>query len=166
MTTRPAPQIGSPRSRLDPDPVPRRDFLGLAAVWSAAAAMLFALIGISRLPKAAVLPAPSRKFRVSVPESFAPGAALVPPGRSVALLRDEEGIYAVSMICTHLGCIVRTESDGFHCPCHGSVFGKDGSVVKGPAPRSLPCLAVRKVGPETYVVDEGTPVPPGTRVQA
>ena len=44
------------RSRLDPEVMPRRDFLGLAAWWSAAAALLFGFLGAMRLPKAAVLP--------------------------------------------------------------------------------------------------------------
>jgi cytochrome b6-f complex iron-sulfur subunit len=166
MTTHPSAPAEAQRSRLDPEPTTRRDFLGVAAAWSAAGAMLFALFGALRLPKAAVLPAPSRKFRVTLPESMAAGASLTPPGRSVAIVRDEQGIYAVSTVCTHLGCIVKSEADGFHCPCHGSRFGKDGSVVRGPAPRGLACLAVKKTGPGTYVVDEGTTVSPDTRETA
>ncbi|UCF67247.1 MAG: hypothetical protein JSV80_15945, partial [Acidobacteriota bacterium] len=57
------------RSRLEPELVPRRDFLGRSAAWSAAGALLFALFGMLRLPKAAVLPAPSKKVRVALPES-------------------------------------------------------------------------------------------------
>lgn len=162
-TSPPAPK---PRSRLDPEPLPRRDFLGLAALWSAGGALLFALVGILRLPKAAVLPAPSKKFRVTVPESLAPGTPLLPAGRSVALLRDSGGLYAISTVCTHLGCIVKAEADGFHCPCHGSRFAPDGKVMRGPAPRSLPCLAVKRVAPDSYLVDEGTVVPPETREKA
>lgn len=164
MTTRPAPSTPA-RSRLDPEPTTRRDFLGVAALWSTAAALLVAMIGMARLPRAAVLPTPSRKFRVRLPESLAPGAALVPPGRSVAIFRDAEGVYAVSTICTHLGCIVKTEADGFHCPCHGSRFDKDGSVLRGPAPKPLSCLAVRKDG-DSWIVDEASVVPPDRRAEA
>lgn len=164
MTTKPSPQPA--RSRLDPDTMPRRDFLGRAAGLSAAASLLFAFFGIVRLPKAAVLPAPSKKFRVTLPESLAPGAAYVPPGRSVALFRDAGGVFALTTVCTHLGCIVRPEADGFHCPCHGSRFAPDGSVVRGPAPKPLPWLAVKKAGPDVYLVDEGTEVPQGTRETA
>jgi len=150
-------------SRLAPEPVYRRDFLGLAALWSAGAAMLFALVGLLRLPKAAVLPAPSKRFRVSLPESLAQGEPFVPPGRSVALFRDAGGVYAVSTVCTHLGCVVRTSSEGFHCPCHGSEFAPDGTVVKGPAPKALAWLGVAQTGEGVYVVDEGKTVPLGTR---
>jgi cytochrome b6-f complex iron-sulfur subunit len=125
--------------------------------------MLFALIGLLRLPKAAVLPSPSKRFRVTLPESLAEGEPYVPAGRPVALFRDAEGVYAVSIVCTHLGCVVKTASGGFHCPCHGSQFGADGSVVKGPAPKALPWLAVRQTDKDVFVVDEGKIVPVGTK---
>jgi nitrite reductase/ring-hydroxylating ferredoxin subunit len=154
----------SKRSRLDSEPIPRRDFLGIAAVWSATATLLFATIGIAQLPRAAVLPSPSKKFRVTLPDGLAAGAAFVPPGRSVAILRDAGGIFAISTICTHLGCIVKQAEDGFHCPCHGSRFGPDGHVVRGPAPKPLAWLAVTHTGGNTFVIDEGKVVPPGTKV--
>jgi cytochrome b6-f complex iron-sulfur subunit len=161
MTTTPTPI--ATRSRLEPEPLPRRDFLGLAALWSAAAALLFGLAGVLRLPRAAVVPVPSRKFRVTLPETLVPGEAFVPPGRSVALFRDAGGVFAISRVCTHLGCLVKSEADGFHCPCHGSRFAPDGAVTKGPAPKALAWLAVKHVGPGTYLVDEGKVVAPGTK---
>ena len=36
------------------------------------------------------------------------------------LFRDREGVYAISMVCTHLGCIVKPSTAGFDCPCHAS----------------------------------------------
>jgi len=50
-----------------------------------------------------------------------------------------------SAICPHLGCSVSWQhsSDDFFCPCHGSVFKPDGSVVKGPAPRGMDTLPAR-----------------------
>jgi len=161
MTTRPQ----APRSRLEPEPLTRRDFLGLASLWTAMSAMGFALVGMLRLPKAAVLSSPSKKFRVTLPESLAPGQAFEPPGRAVVLFRDEEGVYAISRICTHLGCIVRGTGEGFECPCHGSRFAVDGSVTKGPAPQPLPWYKVTGAGGE-YVVDEDVTVPPGTKEPA
>jgi Rieske Fe-S protein len=161
MTVTPGPA----RSRLDPDPLPRRDFLGLTSLAAAAAALLFAAIGMLRLPKAAVLASPSKKFRVSLPESLAPGVPFLPPGRSVALFRDAEGVYAISRVCTHLGCIVNSAADGFECPCHGSRFAGDGSVLKGPAPRALPWAKVSGSA-GNYVVDEDRMVPQGTKVKA
>lgn len=150
-------------SRLDPDPMPRRDFLGLASLWAAGSTLTFAAIGALRLPKAAVLSSPSKKFKATLPENLPEGVPFVPPGRSVALFRDGQGVFAISTVCTHLGCIVKPSATGFDCPCHGSKFAPDGSVIKGPAPRAL---AWRKVTVDGLVcmVDEDAVVPPGTKV--
>jgi len=163
MTSFQSPSPGSTESRLDPEPIPRRDFLGIAALASAASTLLFAILGIARLPKAAVLPSPSKRFRLSLPETLAPGVAFVPPGRPVAVFRDGDGVYAISTVCTHLGCVVKPAVDGFHCPCHGSQFAPDGTVVRGPAPKPLPWLEVKSAGGGTLIVDEGRTVPPGTK---
>jgi cytochrome b6-f complex iron-sulfur subunit len=164
MTT--TPMSGVPRSRLEPPPLPRRDFLGLAAMWSALVTLGFAALGALRLPRAAVVPVPSRKFRVMLPETLADGEPWVPAGRPVAIFRDARGVWAVSTVCTHLGCIVKREDDGFSCPCHGSKFGPDGAVQKGPAPKALVWLEVTQVGAGTYVVDQSKAVNAGTRASA
>jgi cytochrome b6-f complex iron-sulfur subunit len=80
------------------------------------------------------------------------------------VFRDGEGVYAVSMVCTHLGCIVKAEGGGFACPCHGSRFALDGSVAKGPAPKALPWLSVSAVSGDTFIVDESATVPAGKKV--
>jgi Rieske Fe-S protein len=159
MTTTP----GEKKSRFDPEPMPRRDFLGLAALGSMAAALFFSLFGMLKLPKAAVSASPAKKFNVNLPENLAEGEAFVPPGRNVAVFRDAEGVFAISTVCTHLGCIVKTSANGFDCPCHGSGFKKDGTVVKGPAPKPLPWLKVAKSG-GGFTVDEETKVKTGTKV--
>lgn len=164
MTTEAKPRP-RPRSRLDPETMPRRDFLGLAAWWSAAAAMLFAFVGSMRLPKAAVLPSPAKKFRVRLPASLAAGEPYIPGGRSVALYKDDNRVHAVSTVCTHLGCIVKPTASGFDCPCHGSIFAKDGSVLKGPAPTALPWHEVVHLGSDDFLVDEGKTVARGTTVE-
>jgi len=151
------------RSRLDPEPISRRDWLGLSSLWAAGGALLFGLIGVLRLPKAAVLDSPSKRFQVQLPATLDPGAAFIPPGRAVAVFRDAQGVYAISNICTHLGCVVKTGAEGFECPCHGSRFAFDGSVTKGPAPRPLPWLKVSVRG-GAITIDEGATVPPGTKV--
>ena len=166
MTTTPAAAGAATRSRLEPEPLPRRDVLGLAAMWSALVTLAFAFVGAMRLPRAAVVPVPSRKFKVALPEALPAGEAFLPPGRSVAIFRDGDGVFAISRVCTHLCCLVKAEADGFHCPCHGSRFAPDGAVTKGPAPKALPWLAVSRVGAGTYLIDEAKVVPAGTKETA
>ncbi len=145
---------GTPKSRLDPEPMPRRDWLGLASLWSMASTLLFATIGSLRLPVAA----PSKGFDVKLPDSLGAGEAFVPPERAVAVYRDTE-------LCTHLGCVVKANAEGFECPCHGSRFQADGAVSKGPAPRPLHWLKVTAAD-GGFHIDEGKTVPAGTRVKA
>lgn len=63
--------------------------------------------------------------------------ALVFADRKVALVRRGEETFALSLVCTHLGCTVNVLPDGIACPCHGSRFDLAGAVVSGPAPRAL-----------------------------
>jgi glycine/D-amino acid oxidase-like deaminating enzyme/nitrite reductase/ring-hydroxylating ferredoxin subunit len=53
---------------------------------------------------------------------------------------DEGGVHAVSLRCTHLGCLLRFNSAerSWDCPCHGSRFDVDGGVLEGPAVKPLP----------------------------
>ena len=59
--------------------------------------------------------------------------ALVFRNERLVLLRDGDGFSALSLICTHLGCTVTVTEDGLSCPCHGSLFNRQGKVVRGPA---------------------------------
>jgi nitrite reductase/ring-hydroxylating ferredoxin subunit len=65
------------------------------------------------------------------------------PQQRVALLRSDSKLAALSLECTHLGCLVNSIDQGFYCPCHGSEFGRLGEVYSGPATRSLPWHAIR-----------------------
>ncbi len=68
------------------------------------------------------------------------GAVLRIHGERCAIYRDDAGaLHAVSARCTHLGCIVHFNDAEreWECPCHGSRFGIDGSLVQGPANRPL-----------------------------
>ena len=62
-------------------------------------------------------------------------------GELVGVHRAADGsLRAVSAVCTHLACIVswnRAERS-WDCPCHGSRFAPDGSVIQGPAVEDLP----------------------------
>ncbi len=56
--------------------------------------------------------------------------------RRTGVYRDENGaVHAVSLRCTHLGCLLRFNGAerSWDCPCHGSRFDVDGAVLEGPA---------------------------------
>lgn len=148
--------------RLEPEPVPRRDFLGQAGLVSAALAILGSVIGMARLPKPRVTPEASSRFRAGKAAEYPPGTVRVLPEHRVQIVSTEQGIAAISLVCTHLGCIVSATSDGFACPCHGSKFDENGKVLGGPAPRALLWLAVSQAPDGSLVVDSKTEVKPGT----
>jgi glycine/D-amino acid oxidase-like deaminating enzyme/nitrite reductase/ring-hydroxylating ferredoxin subunit len=73
---------------------------------------------------------------------LAPGEAAIAEweGRKVALYKDEHGkVYAVDPVCPHAKCIVAWNSaeTSWDCPCHGSRFAPDGTLLTGPATKGL-----------------------------
>ena len=54
-------------------------------------------------------------------------------GAPAILGRDADGLYAMTITCTHEGCDVGPSNGILVCPCHGSRFDKNGKVLGGPA---------------------------------
>jgi cytochrome b6-f complex iron-sulfur subunit len=69
------------------------------------------------------------------------------------IIREEERIAALSIICTHLGCIPSwlPNDRKFKCPCHGSGFKPDGRNFEGPTPRPLERFKIYLDGDEVIV---------------
>ncbi|MCH9021155.1 MAG: Rieske 2Fe-2S domain-containing protein [Planctomycetes bacterium] len=152
--------------RLEPKEPTRRDFLGLAGLWSAAIAVFWSLIGMLRLPKPRVSPETSSVVRVGTMVDYPPGSSRVLPEHKIRIISTEKGLAAISLICTHLGCIVNVNEKGFSCPCHGSKFDPDGNVTGGPAPRGLRWLLVSQAADGSLVVNRKKEVKPGQFFQA
>ena len=152
-------------SRLVAPRVTRRSFLSLASLGSFFAALGMATAGVLRLPAPTVLPGPVRRYKIGFPEQYPVGSESRLEKENVFVFRDAEGFYAVSAVCTHLGCIVGRSPEGFACPCHGSRFSPSCRVLGGPAPRALPWLEVSRAADGQLVVLADNEVPEGTHFQ-
>jgi glycine/D-amino acid oxidase-like deaminating enzyme/nitrite reductase/ring-hydroxylating ferredoxin subunit len=83
-----------------------------------------------------------RACRTGSVEDLEPGTATVMRigVEQCAVYRDEAGtVHALSATCTHLGCTVKFNDaeQAWECPCHGSRFAVDGTILQGPANRPL-----------------------------
>lgn len=142
----------------------RRDFLTTTAMTVTAGTMTFAGIGIIRMPKPGVMPGRSAAVKIGAPGEFPIGDAPTPiSGRNLFIFHQAEGFYAMSAVCTHLGCVVAPSATGFDCPCHGSKFGKDGSLVQGPAGSPLLWFEMSQAPDGQLVVHTNHAVQVGTR---
>ncbi len=78
--------------------------------------------------------------------------------------RSAGGVLAYSAVCTHQGCNVKTwlaNEKALVCFCHESKFAllDAGTVISGPARRSLPALPIRLEGEELVIADAFTASP-------
>lgn len=61
-------------------------------------------------------------------------------GERIGAYRDEQGtLHLVDTTCTHMGCELNWNDaeKTWDCPCHGSRFSYEGSVISGPAVKPL-----------------------------
>ena len=143
--------------------VSRRDFLGLVSIGMAALASIPVIGGAFRMAKANVRYEDSTKFKIGMIEDFPVGAVKKIDDKKVFIFADEGGLYAISTVCTHLGCIVFKTEWGFQCPCHGSKYNESGKVIGGPAPRPLSWFEISQGIDGTLVVDASKEVSAGTK---
>jgi len=92
---------------------------------------------------------------------FQPGTITASDANRYFLIRFPDGSFlALHSKCTHLACIVGWESDKhvFACPCHGSLFNQDGSIINPPAPRPLDYFPVSIDDGGRILVDTRKPI--------
>jgi cytochrome b6-f complex iron-sulfur subunit len=99
-----------------------------------------------------------------LPTTFRAGNPDLYPVNSVTFLQDQQiyivrtaaGFYAVSAVCTHLGCITqwKPEANMIACPCHGSKFQPNGKKIEGPAARPQPHYAINLTADGELEVDK------------
>jgi cytochrome b6-f complex iron-sulfur subunit len=151
--------------------ISRRSFFAIAGWVGFTVASLVALYQSVRFiqPNATYEDPPAFKpdGELAFPSTYAVGSTTVIIDKRVVINRDPDGFYAISLICTHLGCTPRYFTDvtsdliaagsqiskdpdtgqqaskanpilpGFKCPCHGSRYFRDADNFFGPAPRPM-----------------------------
>lgn len=143
------------------DAVERRGFLGdlvalittpVVLAWTSfCSALGVASLAIARFMMPNVLVEPPTKFKIGPPTDYAPGTVSTKwkAQFGVWIVNAEvDGapmVYALSTVCTHLGCTPNwlEGEQKFKCPCHGSGFRKTGINFEGPAPRPLERMGIR-----------------------
>lgn len=133
-------------------------FSWLSLAWiTFAAATLAALSTMMRFMFPNVLFEPSSTFKAGKTQDYELGVdERWKEKYGVWIVRNMEGIFALSTTCTHLGCTpnwLETEQK-FKCPCHGSGFYKSGINFEGPAPRPLERYRVSLADDGQIVVDK------------
>jgi cytochrome b6-f complex iron-sulfur subunit len=105
-----------------------------------------------------VLFEPVQTFRAGYPEDYEAGEVDLRWKAKYAtwIVRNDEGIYALSTTCTHLGCTPNwlAAEQKFKCPCHGSGFRKTGINFEGPAPRPLERFRIVLADDGQIVIDK------------
>jgi cytochrome b6-f complex iron-sulfur subunit len=126
----------------------RRDFLKLARTWFLYLSGALTFGGLLRFLDFNPNPAPKTEFDLGPAANYPPGSRTALTQTPALLIHSEKGFTALSLVCTHLGCTLNTQTDGFACPCHGSQFDADGKVLHGPAAKPLRSLRLE-------ITDEG-----------
>lgn len=109
-----------------------------------------------------VLYEPSPIVNAGKVEKYPVDSVSLDPVAAIYLIRVPEGFFALTAICTHLGCMTawKPELGVIACPCHGSRFNREGQKLAGPAPKPLPWLRTWIGDDGDIMVDRSTVVPP------
>ena len=150
-------------------PMNRREFLNFAwlvsigffTVTSAGVTFLFALPRFKEGEFGGVITVGTVG---ELPDTASPPANY--PKVKLWLSNTDAGVLALYKVCTHLGCLYNWNNQEikFICPCHGSQFEKNGTYIKGPAPRNLDRFVVQIESQDGTILAEtdpetGAPVP-------
>jgi Rieske Fe-S protein len=121
-------------------PSTRRDFLKLFTNAFFSLGGLLSLGGLFRFFSFQPDPGPPTEFDLGPKYEYPRGRQVIRLDIPAAIQHTDEGIIAISLVCTHLGCTIEEneDSEGFTCPCHGSRYSRSGNVLEGPATKKLP----------------------------
>jgi len=134
-------------------PQTRRSFMGRLSGAFVGLSVFSGLWVVLRSLIPNVLYEPPKRFKIGSPDHFQSGVSYLDEHK-VYIFKQGNGFFAISGVCTHLGCTVKfspysqekqitvrgkefSAPGEFHCPCHGSKFHAEGTNYSGPAPRPL-----------------------------
>lgn len=161
----------------------RRSFLSKLGLGALVAGFLGQAYAMFRSLVPNVLYEPPARFKVGLPDQFPAGLTFL-EDRRIFIAREQDGMYAISATCTHLGCTVKMVNLSqprkvmlrgkqveitreFHCPCHGSKYYGDGTNYAGPAPKPLSWYTLETAAEDgQLVVDLSKPVNRDFRLKA
>lgn len=129
-------------------------FIGALTAWGGS---------LLRFTMPTLLPQPTKKIKLGMPADYPPGTILQFEADRVVLFSDDQGLFAISTTCTHLGCVVAWTGRGFECPCHGSRFSTDGHVTHGPAPSPLKWHRIEQLPSGQLAIDLNQTVKAGSK---
>lgn len=123
-------------------------FAGIAAAWAGT------LVQSILFPPAQ--PASAKPVQIALSDlSVGASKTVTYAGAPARVTRSQDGVLALSLICTHLGCTVQWDeaNQEFQCPCHDGKFDQFGDVISGPPPLPLERLSVKVQGDQILVGD-------------
>jgi cytochrome b6-f complex iron-sulfur subunit len=153
----------APGSARNGSEINRRDFLNEITLGALGVAGLGSVVVTYQYFSPNVLFEPSTTFRAGNPDLYPVHSVTFLQDQQVYIVRMPEGFYAVSAVCTHLGCVTQWKPDAemIACPCHGSKFKSDGTKIEGPAPRPLPHFSITLTEDGELLVDKLQNIKPG-----
>ena len=117
--------------------------------------------GISRFVTVGIAKERKREFPERILHKLQPDVPVHIPEAGVWVMKTKsnEQIIALDDRCTHLGCRQKwnAQSGKYECPCHGSIFDRDGKVLRGPASRPMPRLYLRPASKGIVRLSESPP---------
>jgi cytochrome b6-f complex iron-sulfur subunit len=122
------------------------------------------LKGLSRFLGFQERPSTITKKILDPPDSYRLGSVTPIPDVQSWLVRDEDGLFAVTAVCTHLGCLLQHTGERFECPCHGSTYQIDGQVISGPAVEPLRHVSLSRSADNRLVIDTNKTAPKDQRL--
>lgn len=139
----------------------RRSFVGRVftslGLWSLFVSLATSVYANFRFFFPKVLYEPPSRFKAGFLSDYQTGVSdRWAKSNQVWIVREGDELYALSRVCTHLGCLTGffANEELFKCPCHGSNFSVEGDPVAGPAPVPLYRLALTRGKDGQLIVDK------------